>query len=83
MPKLWHDTIAAHRDAVRDATLDVTAPDTREQLGPEEQDAASGCNVASGAYSAVGLVPALAMMLLFSGRHRRSRVRRVDGALAR
>jgi AcrR family transcriptional regulator len=25
MPKLWHDTIAAHRDAVRDATLDATA----------------------------------------------------------
>jgi AcrR family transcriptional regulator len=25
MPKLWQDTIAAHRDAVRDATLDATA----------------------------------------------------------
>ena len=25
MPKLWNDTIAAHRDAVRDATLDATA----------------------------------------------------------
>lgn len=25
MPKLWHETIAAHRDAVRDTTLDATA----------------------------------------------------------
>ena len=25
MPKIWSDTIAAHRDAVRDATLDTTA----------------------------------------------------------
>lgn len=25
MPKLWTETIAAHRDAVRDATLDATA----------------------------------------------------------
>jgi hypothetical protein len=65
------------------ATIDVTAPETREELGPVEQDAAGGCNVASGAFSAVGLVPALAMMLLFSGRHRRSRLRRVDGALSR
>jgi hypothetical protein len=64
------------------ATLDVTAPETREQLGPGDE-AGSGCNVASGAFSAVGLVPALAMMLLFSGRHRRSRMRRVDGALSR
>lgn len=25
MPKIWNDTIAAHRDAVREATLDATA----------------------------------------------------------
>src|SRR6266852_3396166 len=25
MPKLWNDTIAAHRDAVREATLNATA----------------------------------------------------------
>lgn len=25
MPKIWHKTIAAHRDAVRDATLDAAA----------------------------------------------------------
>src|SRR6516162_6354829 len=25
MPKIWSETIAAHRDAVRDATLDATA----------------------------------------------------------
>lgn len=25
MPKIWNETIAAHRDAVRDATLDATA----------------------------------------------------------
>ena len=25
MPKIWNETIAAHRDAVREATLDATA----------------------------------------------------------
>ncbi len=25
MPRIWSETIAAHRDAVRDATLDATA----------------------------------------------------------
>ena len=35
------------------ATLEVTAPETREELGPEE-DAGAGCNVASGAFGAAG-----------------------------
>ena len=49
------------------ATLEVTAPETREELGPNESDGAGGCSVASGAFSAAGLVPSLAMLLLFSG----------------
>ena len=65
------------------ATLQVTAPETREELGPNESDGAGGCSVASGAFSAAGLVPSLTMFLLFSGRNRRSRLRRVPGALTR
>jgi hypothetical protein len=65
------------------ATLEVTAPETREELGPNESDGAGGCSVASGAFSAAGLVPSLAMFLLFSGKNRRSRLRRVPGALTR
>jgi len=65
------------------ATLDVTAPETREELGPNESDSAGGCSVASSAFSAAGVVPAFAMLLLFSGKNRRSRVRRVTGALSR
>jgi len=65
------------------ATLEVTAPETREELGPNEGDGAGGCSVASGAFSAVGLAPSLAMFLLFSGKNRRSRLRRVPGALTR
>jgi hypothetical protein len=65
------------------ATLAVTAPETREQLGPEENDGGVGCNVSSGAFSAVGLLPSLAMFLLFTGHNRRSRVRRVKGDLSR
>ena len=61
----------------------MTAPETREELGPNESDGAGGCSVASGAFSAVGLVPSLAMLLLFSGKNRRSRLRRVPGALSR
>jgi len=64
------------------ATVDVTAPDTREELGPME-DGGGGCSVASSAFSAAGVVPALAMFVLFSGRNRRSRLRRVTGALTR
>jgi len=39
--------------------------------------------VASGAFSATGVVPAFAMFFLFSGKNRRSRLRRVPGALTR
>jgi hypothetical protein len=63
------------------ATVDVTAPESREQLGPEE-DVGAGCNVASGAFGAAGLVPSLAMLVLFSRHNRRSRQRRVTGALS-
>jgi hypothetical protein len=62
------------------ATLDVTAPETREELGPEDE--AAGCNVASGAFGAAGLVPSLTMTLLFAGNNRRSRRRHVTGALS-
>jgi len=65
------------------ATLAVTAPETREQLGPEGDDGGVGCNVSSGAFSAVGLLPAFAMFILFTGHNRRSRMRRVKGALSR
>jgi len=63
------------------ATLEVTAPATREELGPGE-NAGAGCNVASGAFGAAGILPSLAMLLLFTGHNRRSRVRRVKGALS-
>src|SRR4029079_17706134 len=45
------------------ATLNVTAPEAGE-VGPAE-DAGVGCSVASGAFGATGLLPPLAMMLLF------------------
>jgi hypothetical protein len=64
------------------ATLEVAAPETREELGPGESDGA-GCTVASGAFGAAGLLPSLAMLLLFAGHNRRTRVRRVKGDLAR
>jgi hypothetical protein len=64
------------------ATLAVSAPDARDDLGPSAADG-GGCNVASGAFSAAGFLPALAMMLLFGGRNRRSRLRRVNGDLMR
>ena len=62
------------------ATVDVSAPESREELGPD--DVAAGCNVASGAFGAVGLLPSLAMLVLFSRHNRRSRQRRVTGALS-
>jgi len=64
------------------ATLQVTAPDTREDLGPNQAGEGGGCTVASSAFSAGGLVPSLAMFLLFATRNRRSRLRRVEGALS-
>jgi hypothetical protein len=59
------------------ATLDILAPEGRDEQDP----AAAGCTVASGAFGAAGLLPSLAMLLLFSGHHRRSRRREVPGAL--
>jgi hypothetical protein len=64
------------------ATLEVAAPESREALGPEE-DAGAGCNVASGSFGAVGALPSLAMLLLFTRNNRKSRQRRVVGALSR
>ena len=67
---------------VGSATLAVTAPETRGELGPGVEESA-GCNVASSGFGAAGLVPSLAMLLLFSSHNRRSRYRRVPGALTR
>lgn len=69
------------------ATLDITAPgdgQTEESPGATPMGAA-GCTVASGAFGAAGLIPALAMLMVFAGRGRRSgapRRRWVPGALA-
>jgi hypothetical protein len=70
-----------HAGRTGTAMLAVSAP-----AGRTEQDAAaaeSGCNVAAGAFGATGILPSLAMLLLFSGHHRRSRRRTVAGALSR
>jgi hypothetical protein len=64
------------------AILAVTAPEDRGELGAAIDDGA-GCTVASGGLGAAGLVPSLAMLLLFSTHNRRSRYRRVRGALSR
>jgi hypothetical protein len=64
------------------ATVEVTAPESRQDLGPDE-DPGAGCNVASGSFGAAGVLPSLAMLMLFSGHHRRSRMRRVPGDLSR
>jgi len=63
------------------ATLNVTAPEGRDQLGPAD-DGGAGCTVASGAFGAAGLLPSFAMLLLFTGHNRRSRMRRVRGSLS-
>jgi hypothetical protein len=62
------------------ATVAVTAPPSSRQ-DPGAMDGAGGCTVASGAFGAVGIVPSLAMLLLFTGHNRRSRRRRVNGEL--
>jgi len=64
------------------STLAVTAPDTRSDVGPDVDDSA-GCAVATSGFGAAGVVPSLAMLLLFSSHNRRSRYRRVPGALTR
>ncbi|HVY37077.1 MAG TPA: Ig-like domain-containing protein [Polyangia bacterium] len=67
-------------------TLDVTAPSDGEVLeAAPTMGGAAGCTVATGAFGAAGLVPGLAMLLVFAGRGRRSgtpRRRWVTGALA-
>jgi hypothetical protein len=61
------------------ASVAVTAPTSRAE--PASVEGSGGCTVASGAFGAAGLVPSLAMLLLFTGHHRRSRRRVVAGAL--
>jgi hypothetical protein len=64
------------------AAVAVTAPAaSREDPGANTMDASAGCTVASGAFGAAGLVPSLAMLLLFTRHNRRSRRRRVTGEL--
>jgi Bacterial Ig domain len=63
------------------ASLQVTAPESRTDLGPGLAGEGAGCTVASGAFG--GLAPSLAMLLLFSRPNRRSRMRKVDGELSR
>ncbi len=68
------------------ATLDIVAPaDSPELEEAPTTMGGSGCTVASGAFGAAGLVPSLAMLLIFGGRGRRRgspRRRWVPGALA-
>jgi Big-like domain-containing protein len=65
------------------ATLDIIAPPSGAAEDPTAGGAA-GCTVATGAFGAAGLLPSLAMLLLWSGRARRAprRPRIVPGALA-
>jgi hypothetical protein len=67
------------------ATLDVTAAGDGAVADTTPTMSAAGCTVATGAFGAAGLLPSLAMLLVFAGRGRRSgapRRRRVPGALA-
>lgn len=67
------------------ATLDVFAPGEGDTTDGPATMGAAGCAVASGAFGAAGLLPAVAMLLVFVGRGRRSgapRSRWVPGALA-
>jgi hypothetical protein len=66
------------------ATLDIIAPPDGDDSDTTGMGAA-GCTVASGAFGAAGLLPSLAMLLVFAGRGRRTgspRRRWVPGALA-
>jgi Big-like domain-containing protein len=65
------------------ATLNVLAPAASE-VAASTATPASGCTVVSGAFGAVGLLPSLAILLVFGGRGRRASRRRrlVTGALA-
>jgi hypothetical protein len=66
------------------ATLAISVPSAGQYVAPPGGSGAGGCAMASGAFGAAGLLPALAMLLLFIGRSRRPRKRRrlVPGALA-
>ncbi|MES1207128.1 MAG: Ig-like domain-containing protein [Pseudomonadota bacterium] len=67
------------------ATLNVITPDDAAVLEAAPMMGAAGCTVATGAFGAAGLLPGLAMLLVFAGRGRRSgtpRRRWVTGALA-
>jgi hypothetical protein len=65
------------------ATLAVFAPSAGQYVTQPGEAGAGGCTMASGAFGAAGLLPSLAMLLLFVGRARRPRRRRlVPGALA-
>jgi hypothetical protein len=66
------------------ATLNITAPADGE-VSQTSGTGVTGCTVASGAFGAAGLIPSLAMLLVFAGRTRRGgapRRRWVPGALA-
>jgi len=66
-------------------TLDVVAASDNLVEDQAPSMGASGCTVASGAFGAAGLLPSLAMLLIFAGRGRRNghpRRRWVRGALA-
>jgi hypothetical protein len=66
------------------ATLAISAPSAGQYVAPPGGSEAGGCTMASGALGAAGLLPSLAVLLLFVGRSRRPRKRRrvVRGALA-
>ena len=67
------------------ATLDVLVPASGVVVPASSGSMTAGCTVASGAFGAAGLIPSLAMLLVFGGRGRRpirSRLRVVPGALA-
>jgi hypothetical protein len=62
------------------ATMTVTAPESRAVQDPSGEGV--GCTVGTGAFGAAGVLPALAVLFLFSAPHRRSRRRTVTGALS-
>lgn len=60
------------------ATLSISAPLSDSYPGAT----GAGCTVGSGAFGAAGFLPSLTMLLIFSGRYRRSFRRRVPGDLS-
>jgi hypothetical protein len=62
------------------AEVAITAPPSSRE-DPTAMDSGAGCTVASGAFGAVGVVPSLAMLLLFTRHNRRGRRRVVTGEL--